>query len=525
MNEKEEEEDAQENMTKKRVARLRVSLERKGEEEGASDDEEVIGDGLDDGVESLKFDSSGEEEEAPFVDHSSDEDYSEKNNKKQKSGKKRKKTAGKTPDLDKKTPKGPTGRIPQILRHPPRSARLRAKFGLGRGKQSQSVVDTHDDNLSTASHSTTTSDTPKAGQARARKDRAPSSDASNMDDSNEAFQEKPSAATDDSKEELMDEKETAAEEKQLPAAETDLEKNGSAANDSEQMEEDANSVDAVSVDDKQDKAQDSEVPMDTGDETEHGIMPASNAQSVPEYSPNANCIEDEKETVSVERSRAAAIGSSETGGCDEDGDGNDMDLLHAASVKQEVVGEEACNQNSVDTDVAGEAKPEPHVPKTSIKQEDQKPTKETSESNQEADENKIPKKEDENIPSLMKTEKINSDADEKPCACKDPEDIKSSILTRKMVVEDMEDSQDSRSSSFSSKREENMSKVWEPWQPTDASRRTGWHLVCEVTQDWQQLVDTLADSKVRCDRTLLRILREEFLPLIPSIQEEKVSGC
>ena len=92
---------------------------------------------------------------------------------------------------------------------------------------------------------------------------------------------------------------------------------------------------------------------------------------------------------------------------------------------------------------------------------------------------------------------------------------------RKVMKEDADDSQDSKMSSVSSK-EDKLLKPWEPWKPTVASEKSGWHLVCEVVEDWEHLASMLDSNSTRSEKFLLRTICNDFLPEIPSIQEEKV---
>ena len=95
-----------------------------------------------------------------------------------------------------------------------------------------------------------------------------------------------------------------------------------------------------------------------------------------------------------------------------------------------------------------------------------------------------------------------------------------SLRPRKVERQDAEDSQDSQASSISCKEDDE--KPWEPWKPTAPGEKSGWHLICQVQEDWEHLAGMLDSSTVRCERTLLRIIRDDFLPEIPTIQEEKV---
>nr|KAG5700980.1 hypothetical protein BaRGS_022691 [Batillaria attramentaria] len=160
--------------SKRKAARLRVNLE-KAEDEGTDEEQE------EEDVESIKFDDSSDdlnEDDDVLPEDTSDEDYSEKGTRKQRRGARGRRTK-KTPKAEKttKTPKSGRSRhsaVPQTLRHPPRSARLRAKFGLQLDEDSRDslISTTEDDRISVSSHSTVRSDRPsRRGRGRGRKSR------------------------------------------------------------------------------------------------------------------------------------------------------------------------------------------------------------------------------------------------------------------------------------------------------------------------------------------------------------------
>lgn len=121
--------------------------------------------------------------------------------------------------------------------------------------------------------------------------------------------------------------------------------------------------------------------------------------------------------------------------------------------------------------------------------------------------------------------KSNNDKDDDSSADKPSAETKEPgrgrFRQRKVMKEDADDSQDSKMSSVSSK-EDKLLKPWEPWKPTVASEKSGWHLVCEVLEDWEHLASMLDSNSTRSEKSLLRTICNDFLPEIPSIQEEKV---
>ncbi|KAL8614346.1 hypothetical protein ACOMHN_007684 [Nucella lapillus] len=167
---KRNEDDKTEITAKKRSARLRVNLER-NQSAGGETDEENEPLALDDDVESLKFDESEDEDEDDNLDdHSSDEDYSERAPRKQQFVNKRKKPAAKITKTRSRKSEGPKAPGSQMLRNPPRSARLRAKFKIMDENSKDSTVSSYDDDRqSTSSHSTTKSDLGRKGRGRTRK--------------------------------------------------------------------------------------------------------------------------------------------------------------------------------------------------------------------------------------------------------------------------------------------------------------------------------------------------------------------
>ncbi|XP_013403178.1 uncharacterized protein LOC106168598 [Lingula anatina] len=48
-----------------------------------------------------------------------------------------------------------------------------------------------------------------------------------------------------------------------------------------------------------------------------------------------------------------------------------------------------------------------------------------------------------------------------------------------------------------------------------------WHLICQTTEEWEQLANTFKGSKVKCERELYKTLVEDFVPEIPKMIEAK----
>jgi len=51
-----------------------------------------------------------------------------------------------------------------------------------------------------------------------------------------------------------------------------------------------------------------------------------------------------------------------------------------------------------------------------------------------------------------------------------------------------------------------------------------WSLLCSTEEEWQDFVKTLKKSHHKQDKKLRKIIVNDFLPLIPEIIVEKVSG-
>lgn len=65
-------------------------------------------------------------------------------------------------------------------------------------------------------------------------------------------------------------------------------------------------------------------------------------------------------------------------------------------------------------------------------------------------------------------------------------------------------------------------------EPTLSKSSTNWHVVCATLDDWINLAEWFKDSSVRCEKSLAKVIREDFLPVLPEIIEARVStglGC
>lgn len=49
-----------------------------------------------------------------------------------------------------------------------------------------------------------------------------------------------------------------------------------------------------------------------------------------------------------------------------------------------------------------------------------------------------------------------------------------------------------------------------------------WHLVCQTTEDWENLAMKFKGSRTKCERELYKTLIEDFVPEIPKMIEAKV---
>ncbi|KAL4225500.1 cat eye syndrome chromosome region [Mactra antiquata] len=58
-------------------------------------------------------------------------------------------------------------------------------------------------------------------------------------------------------------------------------------------------------------------------------------------------------------------------------------------------------------------------------------------------------------------------------------------------------------------------------EPTPSKSSTRWHLVCESLDDWVNLAEWFKDSTVKCEKSLSKEIRENFLPVLPEIIEAR----
>lgn len=528
-------EDQVETPAVKKAARLHVNLEKKDDVDDAGEDEMDLD--LQDDVESLKFDSSDEDEEENFYeDHSSDEDYSEKGSKKQKNGKRKKNNGNKMPKAV-KTPAAKKGaKVPEILRSTPKSARLRARFGY--------VDDNTANNISNDRQSRShKSKNNSKGRKKAR----------DVDETEEKI---------DVDSEKMD-TDTVENESSLPENNNTEDTKGKkeARNNEIKQEEDALSqacIKDASVDSTA-KEEAANMDVETAIEQAQKPVPVSvssdnddveiignekgyrnNQKSSAEKMETSTADHLDQEEAEIEKKSAPEPTQKPVSVCpsdddveireEEKGDCSNQKNKGAAltehgtdSIKQEIVevSDDSTSDPSDNLDNSQSSiKEETSLPTTaSIKQEMENTSQENAVSDETSSDDSCPRVD-------MKTEKAYCE-DEKPDnnnkhpSLKPSKDsVKLTIRLPKMEREDT-DSQDSKTSGSS--KGEKVSKPWEPRQETLASKRTGWHLVCEVVQDWEHLVAVLEDSPNRNQRALVKVLRENFLPDLPAIQEERVS--
>lgn len=60
-------------------------------------------------------------------------------------------------------------------------------------------------------------------------------------------------------------------------------------------------------------------------------------------------------------------------------------------------------------------------------------------------------------------------------------------------------------------------------EPAVSKSETGWHVICSTLDDWINLAEWFKDSPVRCEKSLSKVIREDFLPVLPEIIEARVS--
>ncbi|XP_076471622.1 uncharacterized protein LOC143301304 [Babylonia areolata] len=538
--EEEEEEEELDTQAVKKAARLRVNLEKKEDNEAGDDDEEEIDLDLQDDVESLKFDLSSDEEEASFIDHSSDEDYSEKGAKKQKNNKRKKSGVGKTPKVA-KTPK--RSNTPQILRVTPRSARLRAKFGYA--DEDTRASNTSEDKLSTSSRSTTKSNKLKNKSKRSKKKNT--SKELNLHGADLAAEKKESGKDTN----YRNSSGTQQDEHNLSGAcdtEVPLDKaiEGSHAVESSQTRaENGNSAEKTPLPTTQHSVETVDMDIKSVPEEEqttysfeqHGV--GSGVETATEQPPKpvsmSQLDEDAEEMAEVDVESCAP----DTGGLASHTE-QSIDSSDSAVVKMEIDG-----SGDAECVKGGDHKAEPQPGTGLIKQEVTDGIESATEKKNSLidDSQDLPKREAGPSPVSIKCEAEEmltqdsalfgqtSTEDSPKVKMEEKEadnklnhkaylSLRLKAIRQKLEKEDT-DSQDSRTSRTSSTMGERKLRVWEPRQESLASQKSGWHLVCVVTEDWEHLVARLEENGNRSQRALMRILRENFLPEIPAIQEEK----
>ena len=63
-----------------------------------------------------------------------------------------------------------------------------------------------------------------------------------------------------------------------------------------------------------------------------------------------------------------------------------------------------------------------------------------------------------------------------------------------------------------------------PTPPPRSKTKSRWHLICSTLDDWINLVEWFKESTVRCEKTLSKVMEEDFLPVLPEIIDTRVSG-
>ncbi|KAH3884183.1 hypothetical protein DPMN_008156 [Dreissena polymorpha] len=58
-------------------------------------------------------------------------------------------------------------------------------------------------------------------------------------------------------------------------------------------------------------------------------------------------------------------------------------------------------------------------------------------------------------------------------------------------------------------------------EPEVSKSTTRWHVVCTTLDDWINLAEWYKESPVRCEKALSKIIREDFLPVLPEIIEAR----
>ena len=59
--------------------------------------------------------------------------------------------------------------------------------------------------------------------------------------------------------------------------------------------------------------------------------------------------------------------------------------------------------------------------------------------------------------------------------------------------------------------------------PEPSKSNTRWHLICSTLDDWVNLAEWFSDSQSRCEKMLMKLIKDDFLPVLPEIIEARVS--
>lgn len=101
---------------------------------------------------------------------------------------------------------------------------------------------------------------------------------------------------------------------------------------------------------------------------------------------------------------------------------------------------------------------------------------------------------------------------------------KRNMEEEKEEANNSEDENDDKGSKVEKQSQPRVFTLSEPAvAPTPSNSSTRWHLVCQTLDDWVNLAEWFNDSDVRCEKSLSKVIREDFLPVLPEIIEARVS--
>lgn len=196
-------------------------------------------------------------------------------------------------------------------------------------------------------------------------------------------------------------------------------------------------------------------------------------------------------------------------------------MENSAEIKNEH--EKASNEQTQNGDVKQESENCEDIEETG----ETKPSVDTSNVKVEKEENKDDvKMETEDGDNVEEMETSENDADEKPV-------IKYETRNRGMRPEkkevkkkndtESEEEKEPESESLAAMKEK-IASTKPAVEPAATVSSTGWHVICSTLDDWINLAEWYKDSPVRCEKALSKIIREDFLPVLPEIIEARVSA-